>query len=69
MGCESSTNKISRVLKFNMTQVAGREKKKKKWNTATRGEGQKDRQGCKESKGSSSRNDRGNRERRKKERG
>lgn len=68
MGCESSANKISRVVKFNMEQVAGREKKKKKWNTATRGEGQKDRQGGRESEGSSSRNDRGNRERRKKER-
>lgn len=43
----------------------GREKKK--WNTATRDEGQKDSQGGSESEGSSSRDDRGNRERREKE--
>lgn len=38
-----------------------------KWNTATRDEGQKDRQGGGESEGSSSMDDRGNRERREKE--
>lgn len=43
------------------------EKRKKKWNTATRDEGQKDSRGGRESEGSSSRDDRGNRERREKE--
>lgn len=39
--------------------------KKKKWNTATRDEGQKDSRGGKESEGSSSTDDRGNSEERK----
>lgn len=43
------------------------QEKKKKWNTATRDEGQKDSWGGRESEGSSSRDDRGSRERREKE--
>lgn len=64
MGCESSTIQ-SRRVEFNTEQDA--EGKKRKWNTATRDEGQKDRRGGRESEGSSSRDDRGNRERREEE--
>ena len=67
MDREFSTNKISpEEWSSTWSRMQGG-KKKKKWNTATRDEGQKDSRGGRESEGSSSRDDRGNRERREKE--
>lgn len=49
------------------SEMQAGKKEEKKWNTATRDEGQKDSRAERERKGSSSMDDRGNRERRGKE--
>lgn len=68
MGCESSANsQRSEVQHGAGCRVGWGGVRVEKWNTATRDEGQKDRRGGGESEGSSSRDDRGNRERREKE--
>lgn len=62
--------KIKSVQSSGVKQGAGCntvKKERKKWNTATRDEGQKDSRVGREHEGSSSRDDRGNRERREKE--